>query len=227
MKLNKIFAMLLAFSFVLSISTFAQEEMTIEQWQAEMNRLKARKESLQKEASTLKMDVNNLKTNLEGLQSYEDCMDDLHQMVEASKADIDNYRKAVSELEGKIRRKEGTKADREKDLAALQMSKKSALPEFFDKLFNQLPKMLSEWIDAPTEINYSVVKGDHLWGIARKKEHYGNGFAWSKIYNSNRDQIKNPDLIFPKQVFKIPNLTEEEKAKYDRAKMNYKPAPVQ
>jgi hypothetical protein len=31
------------------------------------------------------------------------------------------------------------------------------------------------------------------------------------IYQANRDQIKNPDLIFPKQMFKIPNLSEEEK----------------
>jgi nucleoid-associated protein YgaU len=227
MKLNKFFAMFFALSFVLSISTFAQEEMTMEQWQAEMNRLKARKESLQKESTALQTDVNNLKTNLANIQSYDDCMDDLHKLVNSSKGDVDNFRKAVSELEGKIRRKEGPKADREKDLAALQMNKVGALPEFYDKLFNQLPKMLADWVEAPTEISYSVVKGDHLWGIARKKEHYGNGFAWNKIYNANRDQIKNPDLIFPKQNFKIPNLTEEEKAKYDRIKKNYKPAPVQ
>jgi hypothetical protein len=33
-------------------------------------------------------------------------------------------------------------------------------------------------------------------------------------------------LIYPKQAFKIPHLTEVEKAKYDKIKTNYKPAPV-
>ena len=52
-------------------------------------------------------------------------------------------------------------------------------------------------------------------------------FAWPIIYKANRDQIKDPDLIYPKQVFKIPPLTEEEKAKYEKIRANYKPAPVQ
>ncbi|MDP4116688.1 MAG: hypothetical protein Q8903_11165 [Bacteroidota bacterium] len=46
------------------------------------------------------------------------------------------------------------------------------------------------------------------------------------MYNANRDQIKDPDLIFPKQTFKIPQLTEEEKAKYEKLRKNYKPTPV-
>jgi hypothetical protein len=34
-------------------------------------------------------------------------------------------------------------------------------------------------------------------------------------------------LIYPDQNFKIPNLTEEEKSKYEKLRVNYKPAPVQ
>jgi hypothetical protein len=47
------------------------------------------------------------------------------------------------------------------------------------------------------------------------------------IYNANRDEIKNPDLIYPAQVFKIPNLTDEESEKYDKIRANYKPAPME
>jgi nucleoid-associated protein YgaU len=86
---------------------------------------------------------------------------------------------------------------------------------------------LDGWVDEPQVINYTVVRGDHLWGIARKQEHYGNGFAWPVIYRANRDQIKNPDLIYPDQTFKVPPLTEEEKDKYEKLRANYKPAPVQ
>lgn len=93
-------------------------------------------------------------------------------------------------------------------------------------MHEDLQRMLDEWVEETTDITYTVVKGDHLWGIARKKEHYGNGFAWPKIYNANRDKIKNPDLIYPQQEFKIPPLTAEEKDKYDRLRRNYKPAPT-
>ncbi len=46
-------------------------------------------------------------------------------------------------------------------------------------------------------------------------------------YVWNRDQIKNPDLIYPKQVLKVPNLSDEESAKYNKIKANYKPAPME
>ena len=114
-------------------------------------------------------------------------------------------------LHAKINAQEEPKADRQAELDAMKKNKISALQEFFDKVHNQLQRKLDAWVEAPKEINYTVVKGDHLWGIAKKKEHYTNPFAWPIIYKANRDQIKNPDLIFPKQNFKIPNLTEEEK----------------
>ena len=55
---------------------------------------------------------------------------------------------------------------------------------------------------APTTRTYTVVRGDCLWNIAKK--YYGNGSQYTKIYNANRDKIKNPSLIYPGQVFVIP-----------------------
>lgn len=205
--------------------SFAQEEMTVEEWEAEMSRLSAKKDALMSEINTLKSDIDNLKS--QELGDPEECIDELYQMVGANRADIDNFRKAVNELSGKINRKEGPKDDRQADLNALKMNKISALPEFFKKVHVDMQNALDSWVEEPKDISYTVVKGDHLWGIARKQEHYGNGFAWPVIYNANRDQIKNPDLIYPKQVFKVPQLTEEEKAKYEKLRRNYKPAPVQ
>jgi hypothetical protein len=226
MEIKKYLISFFSILFLLSFTVIAQEEeMTEEEWEAEMTRLKDKKESLTNETTALQNEVNNLKAT--SVQSYEDCMNELYAMVGATKADVDNYRKAVNELEGKIRRKEGPKADRQKDLDALKMNKISALPEFFDKVHNQGQRALDAWVEEAKEIMYTVVRGDHLWGIARKSEHYGNGFAWPMIYKANRDKIKNPDLIYPQQVFTIPKLTEEEKAKYDKIRTNYKPAPVQ
>lgn len=226
MKLRIYLVSFISALFLLSLTSFAQDDkMSKEEWEAEMARLKDKKESLMREISALQNEVNNLKST--SVQSFEDCMNELYALVGATKEDVDNFRKAVNELDGKIRRKEGPKADRQKDLNALKMNKISALPEFFDKVHNQMQKSLDSWVEEESVTMYTVVKGDHLWGIARKPEHYGNGFAWPMIYKANRDKIKNPDLIYPKQVFSIPKLTEEEKAKYDKIRRNYKPAPVQ
>lgn len=230
MKKFNLFSMIFTFVFLLGFQSFAQQvELTVEQWEAEMARLKGKKESLTKENEAIQNDVNALQQKLSGMQSYEDCIDDVYAMVGAKKAQIDDFRKAVTELEGKIRRKEGPKADRQKDLDALKSNKISALPEFFDRVHNQMQRWLNEWSEEVIEkdVMYTVVKGDCLWYIARRKEFYGNGFAWPKIYQANRDQIKNPDLIYPNQSFKIPPLTEDEKSKYDKLRANYKPAPVQ
>jgi len=227
MKLTKYILSLLSLVLLLSVVSFAQErEMTEEEWQAEMTRLGEKKTSLLNEIDALKSDIDNLNAQKSGLQSPEECIDELYALVGATRQDVDNFRNAVNELDGKIRRKEGPKKDRQADLDALKMNKISALPEFFNKVHNQMQKALDAWVEKPDVISYKVVRGDHLWGIAKKKDHYGNGFAWPIIYKANRDQIKNPDLIYPDQVFKVPPLSEEEKSKYEKLRKNYKPAPV-
>jgi nucleoid-associated protein YgaU len=47
-----------------------------------------------------------------------------------------------------------------------------------------------------------VQPGTSLWRIARAT--YGTSFKYSLIYEVNRDQIDDPDLIFPGQVFWVP-----------------------
>jgi nucleoid-associated protein YgaU len=49
-----------------------------------------------------------------------------------------------------------------------------------------------------------VVRGDNLWNIARA--HYGDGFRHIVIYGANKEQIRDPDLIYPGQVFSLPKV---------------------
>jgi len=60
-------------------------------------------------------------------------------------------------------------------------------------------------------MKYKVVKGDNLWNISKAK--YLNPFMWPLIYWANKEQIKDPDLIFPGQVFKIRKDVDADKAK--------------
>ena len=53
-----------------------------------------------------------------------------------------------------------------------------------------------------TTDTYVVVSGDSLSKIAKRQ--YGDMNQWRRIYDANRDQIKDPDLIYPGQKLKLP-----------------------
>ncbi|WP_321504731.1 LysM peptidoglycan-binding domain-containing protein [Breoghania sp.] len=50
--------------------------------------------------------------------------------------------------------------------------------------------------------NVIIRKGDNLWTISRRL--YGKGMRYTTIYQANQGQIRNPDLIYPGQVFLTP-----------------------
>jgi nucleoid-associated protein YgaU len=50
----------------------------------------------------------------------------------------------------------------------------------------------------------TVTRGDSLWRISRKT--YGAGVRYTDIHKANQQQIRDPDLIYPGQVFVIPKL---------------------
>ncbi|NHB78165.1 Ig-like domain-containing protein, partial [Rhodobacter calidifons] len=58
---------------------------------------------------------------------------------------------------------------------------------------------------APAPVTITVQPGFTLWGIAQ--ERYGDGVLYVQVFEANRDKIKNPDLIYPGQVFSVPELT--------------------
>lgn len=59
--------------------------------------------------------------------------------------------------------------------------------------------------DDPTSpaTQITVQAGNSLWGIAR--ERYGEGRLYVQLFEANKDRIRDPDLIFPGQVFALPN----------------------
>ncbi|MEE8274275.1 MAG: LysM peptidoglycan-binding domain-containing protein [Alphaproteobacteria bacterium] len=52
-----------------------------------------------------------------------------------------------------------------------------------------------------------VQPGNSLWRIARRV--YGGGIKYVVIYEANNDQIRDPDLIYPGQIFLLPELNQE------------------
>lgn len=52
-----------------------------------------------------------------------------------------------------------------------------------------------------------IRKGDSLWRVSQRR--YGQGVRYTTIFEANRDQIRDPNLIYPGQVFEIPEFKEK------------------
>lgn len=75
-------------------------------------------------------------------------------------------------------------------------------------------------------VNGAVIirRGDSLWRISRRV--YGHGVRYSNIYLANQDQIRDPDRIWPGQVFRVPEKSKEgEAANMDAMGEQAMPAP--
>jgi nucleoid-associated protein YgaU len=70
------------------------------------------------------------------------------------------------------------------------------------------PFLRAEAMALPSDVNVVVQPGNSLWRIARRT--YGEGLRYTVIYQANKSQITDPDLIYPGQVFEIPPLTESD-----------------
>ena len=119
----------------------------------------------------------------------------------------------IAQLEGLIalapellimRRGEVTAVDSR--VAELKQSNMAALPEMVDKLstINQMLADLKASLAQPVVIDYKVERGDNLWNISKKEQIYDDPYMWPRIYRKNKDQIKDPDLIYPNQVLAVP-----------------------
>lgn len=56
--------------------------------------------------------------------------------------------------------------------------------------------------DRTTSGQVIIRRGDNLWTIARRV--YGEGMRYTQIFEANASQIRDPDLIYPGQVFALP-----------------------
>jgi nucleoid-associated protein YgaU len=96
-----------------------------------------------------------------------------------------------------------------KDISAGQPILRQAKDFLNNQQYDSARRLAHQAVDifrtAPlAELKYSVKPGDSLWKISAMKRHYRRGFLWPIIYRANKEKIRNPRLIYPRQVFRIP-----------------------
>ncbi|MGN6471523.1 MAG: LysM peptidoglycan-binding domain-containing protein, partial [Rhizobiaceae bacterium] len=82
----------------------------------------------------------------------------------------------------------------------------AVLPPLDNDIAKQPPTIVSPKLE---ETSGAVIirRGDTLWQISRRV--YGHGVRYSTIYLANQDQIEDPDLIWPGQIFAVPHETDK------------------
>lgn len=89
--------------------------------------------------------------------------------------------------------------------ATLKTAKETFAEGEYDRAWALAHQAIKELKEAKTaDKKYIVVRGDNLWKIASMKKHFGRGEMWPYIWQANKDKIKNPRIIYPKQRFLIP-----------------------
>ncbi|MEO0382473.1 MAG: LysM peptidoglycan-binding domain-containing protein [Pseudomonadota bacterium] len=76
-----------------------------------------------------------------------------------------------------------------------------------DAASNTAPAASNERVSVLDTGSVIIRRGDNLWRLSRRV--FGQGIRYTSIYDANRDQIRNPALIFPGQVFELPTPQEE------------------
>ncbi len=239
MKFHKLLVALLVLSLTLGVklTAFAQDEeapeMTEEEWQKQMDENTALKNDLTGRLDQLTKDIDALKKqNTDKDAAVTKAEEDLYASVGSNKAGVADFRKKFEAAEKTINGKQGKKEDAEKMFAEIEASKIKCLPEFYDR-YKKMKAGLDAWSDVKKEAGYTVVKGDCLYKIAGKKEIYNNVKMWPVLWEANEKgvvnappkvpkTIKNPNLIYPGQVLKVPALTDELKKKAEAKAKKYR-----
>lgn len=232
MKFKSVLYAVFALMFVVANAPAQEEEMSAEEWQAEMNRYTQMRDTLSTQVNATKEQNAAMKNQSMALdESIAKCMDELYALVGSNAEEAAAYRAKIAAAEAQaddlMRLSDADLMARSSEVDALDAEVQtlwkdslSVIPEFYDRLtaLNQKVASLKTTMGGSGKV-YTVGTWsrdrDCLWNISRKKDIYDNAWMWPKIWQGNRDQIKDPDIIHPGQKLKIPAagpMTSEEKS---------------
>ena len=222
MTMKKLFIGGLALALLVSASenAAAQEEkkMTRDEYVAQMADLTGREGTAKGQIGTLDAEIEALKAQLAQLdRDNADLNAQILTAVSATDAQVKAFGKKLdsiaAQLEGLLAlapevliQRRGEVNDLAAQVGELKENKISALPEMaaqladIDKMIAQIKARVAQ----PVTIDYTVAKGDNLWNISKMERIYADPYMWPRLYRANKEQIQDPDLIYPDQTLAVP-----------------------
>lgn len=239
--------LVLTLAFMVGDLAMAQE-MSKEQWQNEMTRLTGRKTELSAQMEKLGTDIAAINAKVEKASAdVRACEDALYAMLGVTRAEVEAFDKELATMEARVaelQRMSDAELLNHRDeiekmnarLVEMAGSKIAMIPRYGNRVSSLQAKIDALMKSLQREKTYTVGTWsrdrDCLWNIAKKKDIYDNAWLWPKIWQGNRDVIRDPDIIQPKWVLKIPEgmeLSGEEKSaanRYYRSKAAAEPADM-
>ena len=205
----------------------AQEKISKEEWQTKVTQLTTERDNLKAELAKLTKEVDGLRSTLASLdKQIQAVRDETLAMTGASEATRKDFESRLKDLENRVaaliplsnqdlyvRRFEvdsiqATKDHMMKERIAAAERYYLRLQKIQSNIDNLRTTLASIKTVAESEEHYVVRSWskyrDCLWNISKKKQIYDSPFLWPKIWQANRDQIKDPDLIRVGERLKIP-----------------------
>lgn len=226
--MKKIIALL---SFVLLVGTASaqEEKMTYEVYLQELAKHKQREEAAKSKIATLESEIATLRQQIEDTKSkIKSTWQAMLDHVGITQEEYDAFVQRIDDFTSRVRNFQNQFADDHKAWASAITGAETEFVEIKSNKIAAFPRLDGKIAEAGQAIedsksalevaknsrkststdSYTVrlipERRDCLWRIAEYSEIYNDPFQWPKIYSANKDQIKDPDLIYPGQVFQIP-----------------------
>jgi nucleoid-associated protein YgaU len=218
-KMVHLLSILFILLLVFNTQAFGQEERKIkmDEYQAQLADWQQKEAETNAKIEQLDAEIADLKQQIADTQGQIDATwDEIYAMLGTDKAGVEAYRSELNAIDSEIdglaalspeelfRHREDIE-DIEKRIEEKKTSKIALLTEMENKFADMESKIAALKAKMPANIydQYTVIRGDYLWKISKKDEIYGDAYQWILIYCVNKDQIKDPDLIYPEQIFNI------------------------
>jgi len=201
----------------------AQREMTMQEYEVQVKECQDRKRTADVSRASVEEQIAARMAEVASIDSQVLAINQqILEMLGTDSTAVGEYRSRLGALEQELRAlrqlspnqivdaREAGELDRiEALLRELKVIPLAALPESQAKI-RDLERMLAELRAVQRPVppvrrdQYTVVRGDCLWRIARKPSIYADPFAWVRIYSANQDMIQDPNLIYPDWVIGVP-----------------------
>jgi len=223
MKIKGTFLILLSVCAILLVAfssvAFAQDERKIkmDEYKIQLAEAQSRQATAEERLTVLEAEIAELKEKIAAVEAeIATEWDAIYAALGVTEADVEAFRANLESIDSNL---DGLAALSPEELfrsadeldeakAAIEEAKASKMAWIYDiaeTIASLEGKVASLEAKMPANIydQYTVVQGDYLWKIAKKEEIYGDAYQWIRIYCVNKDQIKDPDLIYSDQVFNI------------------------
>lgn len=211
-------AILFTLAFVLVIPAEAADKMTFEDYQIQLQKYQDRETKANEAIATEKEAIAELRSRIAELEAdIAVIWDEIYRLLRTTEDELLAYLEKIAAQEAMVDElarlaperllDRASELDvRDADVDLLLADRLALLSEPRNRL-NRLKSRISALrasLPKPKHDIYHVIRGDYLWKISGKSQIYDDPWKWMRIYSANREEIKDPDLIFPEQIFRIP-----------------------